>query len=370
MDNRKHYLSGLNTLRFFAAMLVVIFHCNDGLRQVDASLMSTYPIFFKGPQAVDFFFILSGYLLTYLACHEYHKQGFLNIKDFFIRRVLRIFPLYYLAVFLGLFIIGYLYPMIYGETFLSFTFAEGLPYYLFFLPNYVIVAWENIGPLYMLWSIGVEEQFYIFFPFLMVLAYKLKHPIVMIGILMFAYLLFYFGVAFNVINLPAPFEDFVVKTLRFHFLLFGSLLGAALYYIPENLLFRVLENRIVQGLIWVGFIVSLFVLTKGTDPYNLIGGFLFSLLMLNVSKSNSIINIEHKPFIYLGMISYGLYIFHPFVSIALRFVMQRVVGFHKIIVSVPALFYILVSLITIGVAHFSFQYYESIFLKMKRKFEK
>lgn len=370
MAQPKYYLRGLNTLRFFAAMLVVIFHCNDALRQVDEALMSRMPIFFKGPQAVDFFFVISGYLLTYLACHEYAKHGRLDVKAFFARRVLRIFPLYYLAVFLGLFLIGYLYPKIYGQTFLSFTFAEGLPYYLFFLPNYVIVAWENIGPLYMLWSIGVEEQFYLLFPFMMILAFRLKKPLLIIGALLVLYSLFYFGVAMGYVVLPSLFEDFVVKTLRFHYLLYGALLGAGLYYVPRHIGFRILEHWAVQAAIWVAFLISLFTLTKGSDPHNLVGVILFSLVMINVSKPNSVFNIEFRPFIYLGMISYGIYIFHPFVSIGVRFLMERISGLHGVLTGIPVLFYILVTAITIGLAHISYRYYEGFFLKKKGKFVK
>ena len=120
MISQKKYIEGLNTLRFFAAFLVIIGHCRSNLISYDIHWMSQSPILYKGEMAVEFFFVLSGFLLTYLAIMEYNKDQAINIKHFFIRRSLRIFPLYYLAVMLSFILLGYLFPIYKGAAYYLF----------------------------------------------------------------------------------------------------------------------------------------------------------------------------------------------------------------------------------------------------------
>ncbi len=362
------YLRGLNALRFFAAMLVVIFHCNDGLRQVNEALFHTDPIFTKGPVAVDFFFILSGFLLSYIAWQKYRKSGFLSIKDFLMRRMLRIAPLYYLAVFLGFVLIGYVFPQVQGTVYNHYDQLDILSYYLVFLPNVVIAKWQSVGPTYSLWSIGVEEQFYLLFPFLMLLGFRIKKVMAVVLLALVVYSLFYFGVYYKYISLSPMHHFLVIFTLRFHFLFFGVLLGSIYNNHPDHWFFKQLERPVLQLSILGGLIWSFFFITEITDPHNLIGGILFASLMINVTRDRSIVNLEWQPLVYLGTISYGIYIFHPFVSIAVRYVMSKINMLNGWIGYLPALFYIIVTLITIWIAHLSYRYYESYFLKMKEGF--
>src|SRR5687767_14370505 len=97
----KSYLPGLNTVRFFAALNVVFLHFPA------YGTYSTYP-FYSGPDAVTIFFVLSGYLITYRLLLEHKEKGTINLKAFYIRRELRILPLYYLAVLVG----GFILPLI------------------------------------------------------------------------------------------------------------------------------------------------------------------------------------------------------------------------------------------------------------------
>ena len=251
------HIVGLNSLRFFAAMLVLVFHCNDGLRQIDERLFLHFPILQKGWFAVDYFFILSGFLITALALIEKQTTHSFSVRRFFMRRVLRIFPLYYLSVFLGMILIGWIYPRLYQEKFFDFNILDVLGYYIFFLPNLVAVTWENIGPTYSLWSIGVEEQFYLVFPLLLLALFRIRMKVFTLVGLLAAYLLFYLAVYTVQLDLGSTINSLVVQTLRFHFFFLGILLGYLFVHHRDHKIFLLLEGKFSQILILGALIVYL-----------------------------------------------------------------------------------------------------------------
>ena len=155
------YLPGLNTLRFFAAAFVVISHANISLDKLGIYPASTRAFVNRGGDAVDFFFTLSGFLITYLLIAEVNNTGTISIKQFYLRRVYRIWPLYFLVVAIGFILLGYIYPALYHQPFFDFKIPEGLLMFIFFIPNYAAKNFP-VGLLNPLWSIGVEEQFYLF----------------------------------------------------------------------------------------------------------------------------------------------------------------------------------------------------------------
>jgi len=361
----KQYLEGLNSLRFFAAFFVLIGHCNHNLLLLDIKWNHKLAVLHKGDVAVDFFFVLSGFLLSYLAYFEITKYGDLDIRNFFKRRILRIFPLYYLAVLLGFLSLGVIYPYLTGETFFSFNPLEGLIYYLVFLPNYVIAyGGESIGSIYSLWSIGVEEQFYLFFPFLIPLIIKSKRTIIlfMAATLVF-YLIYFLFTQTDQIATSSTVKSFIA-TLRFHYMLTGGLFALVLIKNP-NKVKKLFNHKMIRLLIWLGVIITFF--TNFFEGIDLLEAIIFSLIIITVSsKESRIINLEIKPLVYLGTISYGIYVFHPLVSYVIRLFMDLLNNFHDLIATFPILYYGLELLLTIFVAHISFKYYESYFLKKKQ----
>ena len=100
------YLPGLNALRFFAAFLVIVTHIELLKGQLGFSNSWKFLEQFNlGGLGVYFFFVLSGFLITYLLIHEKEKTGTIKIKAFYIRRLLRIWPLYYFITLLAFFIL-------------------------------------------------------------------------------------------------------------------------------------------------------------------------------------------------------------------------------------------------------------------------
>ena len=323
------------------------------------------PVLHKGDVAVDFFFVLSGFLLSYLAYFEFQKTNKIDIAGFFKRRVLRIFPLYYLAVVAGFLLLGVIFPKITGETFFSFDIGTGLIHYLLFLPNYVIAyGGDSIGSLYSLWSIGVEEQFYLFFPFLMIMLFRFKKVIPGLFILTILYFILYKRFTGESLLVSDTVMEKFMFTLKFHYMFTGAFFS--LIFIHYNQIVRQWLNfKWVQLLIWI--MVGMVFLTNYLEGLDMIEAIIFSLVIYAAShKPNKLLNLEIKPLIYLGMISYGIYIFHPLVSYPLRYVIDQWQLLFNLIVSCPIVYYILELCLTIGVAHISYRYYESYFLKKKQ----
>ncbi|MDG1475769.1 MAG: acyltransferase, partial [Vicingaceae bacterium] len=156
-------IAGLDSLRFFAFLSIFIFHSTELLP--------------KGYLGVDFFFVLSSFLLTYLVFIELQQTNSFSRKKFFIRRSLRIFPLYFLVVIFSLIIL----PLL---TNTNITLPNNKYLYWLFLSNYDFS--DSIFALKFLWSIAVEEQFYLIF-ILFGFLFR-KHFWVFIGILISTYI--------------------------------------------------------------------------------------------------------------------------------------------------------------------------------------
>ena len=155
---REHY-PALDGLRGIAILLVVFFH-NFGFINY----------FYFGWLGVDLFFVLSGFLITDILLREVGSRNFL--KNFYVRRVLRIFPLYYLFLIIFLFIL---------PNFQSYK--DNIIYYIdnqwwlwAYLQNwlYVFKIPEDTNVLLHLWSLAVEEQYYLIWPFVILIFRKPK----------------------------------------------------------------------------------------------------------------------------------------------------------------------------------------------------
>jgi peptidoglycan/LPS O-acetylase OafA/YrhL len=124
---------GLNELRFFAAFLVVMNHA-ETIRAKNGLLnFNQYAFFKNGGTAVTFFFVLSGFLITYLLLKENYYTNTIKIKSFYIKRVLRIWPLYYLLVVAGLFIVPFAISKLGINYIMPYTFKQVWYYFVFFL---------------------------------------------------------------------------------------------------------------------------------------------------------------------------------------------------------------------------------------------
>ena len=119
------------------------------------------------------FFVLSGFLIIRIIYSAKLRHAF-SIRNFYIRRVLRIFPLYYLIVAFGFLFYWIVLPFLNIPFENNYNFVEGVSLAIFFLPNVFAELYKPGGILEVLWSIGIEEQFYIIVAPLLFLIRKQK----------------------------------------------------------------------------------------------------------------------------------------------------------------------------------------------------
>ena len=158
------YLPGLNGVRFIAALMVIIAHLERFKQKAELPNVFDNAIISKlGSQGVGIFFVLSGFLITYLLLREKEKFGRIDIKKFYIRRILRIWPLYYLILILGFFVLPYLFS---PEYFTPIHPDIGTKLFLgsFLLSNVLFLVFGHIFMIGPLWSVGTEEQYYLVWP--------------------------------------------------------------------------------------------------------------------------------------------------------------------------------------------------------------
>lgn len=370
------YFQGLNGLRFIAAYLVLITHSESIRAKLGYFNIESWSISRNGGLAVQFFFVLSGFLISFLLFQEQANTNTINIKQFYIRRILRIWPLYYLMVFIGLYLLPlFLLPLL-GEPYQpEFNLWTGSALYLFFLPN-LANSWYNTRHLTSLWSIGVEEQFYLFWAPLVKYLRKYFIAICVTIIISKIGLMYYLDNSF-----PEHWVTHFFAKLEFECMAIGGL-GAYWFYnggkIEGNFWFSKPIQWVVLLLIvalitadigiqqsnnWIG---QIWYFIFHTYFYTISSNLLFLHLILNVSKNPiRIINTDNNVFNFLGEISYGIYMYHPLlIHFVIKLIGKKLVflsGWSFLVVM-----YIIVTAITILVSYLSFQYFEKPIIKLKR----
>jgi peptidoglycan/LPS O-acetylase OafA/YrhL len=177
-DARPAHLHGLDGLRGVACIAVFVDHVEQYAEWLSMPHGYGPSLQALGRQGVELFFVLSGYLITYRMLREREATGRVSIPRFYLRRALRIWPLYYVAVFAVFQVVPWMVHHVAGPTVrdASGWYLDGIPgdgrltWYLLLLPH---IAYVTLPPVLCgthLWSIGVEEQFYLLWPWLLRLA--------------------------------------------------------------------------------------------------------------------------------------------------------------------------------------------------------
>ena len=164
---KKDYFPALTGIRAIAAYMVYIHHFNPFKAPIFGQ--SVHDFFNEFHVGVTIFFVLSGFLITYLLLKEEEATGTIEVKKFYIRRMLRIWPLYYLLMGMGFFVFPYLAltqgPINYTTLFSNYS--SNFIFFLFLMPNVAYILNSAIPFISQMWSVGVEEQFYFQWPLLM-----------------------------------------------------------------------------------------------------------------------------------------------------------------------------------------------------------
>ena len=368
----KVYLPNLNGLRFLACMVVVVTHTEMIKWVYGFENYYTEGLKRFGHLAVISFFVLSGYLITYLLMVEKEKKKTVSIRNFYMRRILRIWPLYFFTIILGLFVWPQIpffdvpgQPSIHSVNYWSMILV-----YLFILPNVAVKIFVP-SPVPLLspsWSIGVEEQFYFMWPW--IVKFSKNMLTALFGVIV-AYNIILFSLAYLSKGLPetAPlkitlnvWENFTISTMSI-----GGLLAWVKFYKKERLL-KILFHPIVDRGTYFLFFALVFKGVRFPVFHPEIYAFLFAVMILNLSSNpKSFVNMENRFFNYMGKISYGFYMFH-ILSIFVVFKLMKPI-FEEMPHQIVSLIVITISAVFVTIiSSLTYHYLEEPLLKMKSKF--
>ena len=369
MKEKKIYFPNLNGLRFIAAFLVIIHHIEQikSFFEIDNYWGAAGGIPFIGiigKLGVVLFFVLSGFLITYLLLAEEHSFKKISIRQFYIRRILRIWPLYFLIIVLAFFVLPnfeiFTFPGFEKDVIYS-NLLWKLLLYAIFLPNLVLPLLGIVPYAAHSWSIGTEEQFYLIWPIL--IKFFKKYRILLMLTIIVSYLAFKFFLQSSFANY-LPYKD-IIRSFWNLFPIDCMAIGG-LYSILLSKKSKLLKYLLRNDLFYFSIFLVALLMIKGVYipyiHYEFYSVF-FGLIILNFSANNKIkISLENKVLSYLGNISYGLYIYHP-IGIVLAIYISMFIGFNT-----NWLLYPLSLFLTIIMAGLSYKYFESYFLKYKNQF--
>ena len=370
------YLNGLNALRFFAAYLVVIHHAETIREKYGLFDLKEYSLFNNGGLAVNFFFVLSGFLITYLLLKEQIQKGDISIKKFYTRRILRIWPLYFLLIVIGTAIVPVILDYLNSPVEIPYSFSEAILYFVFFAPFMVNIIFGH-HLLEPLWSIGVEELFYIMwaplFKFLRNNILKIILGVILLKVMILLLLIFQFpGSVFLKVANMLQFEAMAIGGLGAYFLYnckkeIGSM---AIFSKAAQIVFIVFVVLRLTGFKYLSSTSAVFDILWFTPILsNLIIDFVFIWLIVNVSlNNNSLIKGNMKFFNFLGNVSYGIYMYHMLVIFAIVLFGSKFLNDQGNITSTIC-FYLLLTTAVIVVSYLSKKYFEDKFLRLKSKFQ-
>ncbi|WP_035566001.1 acyltransferase family protein [Hymenobacter sp. IS2118] len=315
------YFPNLNGLRFVAAVLVIINHIEQQRLFHGRPSLSAWPVVQRiGDEGVTLFFVLSGFLITCLLLLEQEQTGQLAVGQFYKRRALRIWPLYYAVVAVALLVLPHV-PLL-RENFFSAAIPQ-LPekalLHVLLLPNVALALYGGIPFLSQAWSIGTEEQFYLVWPWVLRQAGARVLPVVGGIFLLLMVAQRVIVVAFHAAQ-PAPG---LVLGFAFNFLYFFRLDCLVIGAVPAILLFQrrtaVLRWLMAPVTQWLCLLTVLGLLGWGRvfPLHEQVYAALFAVLILNLAAAaKPIISLENSWLNYLGKLSYGLYMLH-YLAVAL-----------------------------------------------------
>ncbi len=364
---KKVYFQNLDGLRFYAFLAVFFAHSFwtdfDYIRD-NPGFHLLKEIAYKGVLGVNFFFVLSGFLITYLLLEEKESTGKTNIGAFYMRRILRIWPLYYFVVFVGFVLI----PLVQAKLGQPTTEKGNIFYYLLFIGNFDVKPTSAV--LGILWSISVEEQFYLVWPVLFSLVPSRFHY------LMFPLII---AIAIPMQLLSYSPEGSLLYSSPFICMSDLAMGGWCAYGVFASARFRAMLHHLSRQAILVIYLVgtayffSMYKLNTLFSTFSILSRlvlsmfFAFIILEQNYSPNSFYKVSRFKTVSVLGLYTYSLYMLH-FMCI---YVVNKVLDILHLNTKIYQVVIIqtLVSFVaSIVAAWISYNYLEKYFLSLKNRY--
>ncbi len=330
-----------------------------------------------GLLGVDLFFVLSGFLITGILYDAHHKPNYFG--NFYMRRLLRIFPLYY-GVLALVFFIAPLIPLLRGPT-LDYLLDRQAWAWLYGINIYLAGHEEwSFSYLNHFWSLCVEEHFYLFWPLVVYLLARRPQALIAtsVAISLGAMLARVIGILMGL----SWWATVVLTPFKLDGLALGGFLAVTARQ-PGGLewLVRALPRvvAVVGGLVAVTFVWTVLVSRQELELVGSVRAALFQVLLACllvwalISPKRSVTSrfFCSRSMIFLGTYSYGLYVYHHFISYYLttnrtELELARWLGSHGAAVALQAT---LGASASLAVAYLSYELFERRFLSLKRLFE-
>ncbi|EJR71346.1 acyltransferase family protein [Bacillus cereus] len=285
IDKQRKTLFTIHYFRGIAALLVILHHIT-GIMSLQFNYDYLNGYFNPGWSGVDFFFVLSGFIISYIHLGDFGKKT--ELKPFLSKRLIRVYPVYWVVTFLYLPIF-----LMYGNDNVSI------------MKSLLLIPQTSHPVLEVGWTLCYEMFFYLLFSLTFVL--KPKHSMVLVG-------LWLMGILFNLKNISNNGESSYISFILSHYNL-EFLLGCAVAYIVMKYKMKFAKTLLVLGVLFFlisWLFINLGVFEKYSIPRIICFGFSSALIILGSSlidlKSKQVFSI--KPLYYLGNASYSLYLTH------------------------------------------------------------
>jgi peptidoglycan/LPS O-acetylase OafA/YrhL len=357
---RFHNLDSIRSIAFFTVFLAHAFYAESDAIKTSSAYLWTIQFQEALGFGVPIFFVLSGFLITYLMLKEQNNQFGFSLKNFYMRRILRIWPVYFIVLLIGF----VLFPM-FRNLVLHQPYLENANplYYISFLSNFdqlkhtTLPFGIGLGPT---WSVSIEEQFYLLWPLLLLLFPKKKF-IIGVGIVLMSSL-----VLTPLLNLPSKHTLYCMMYLSI-----GGLFAYLSFY--HTAFIRKITN--VSSLVFllgvVLLITSLYFSSNGYGSYYLT---VFMALLIAYSIVFQIysgkMELRKIPFLErMGKYTYGLYLYHVICNFIAHILIDDVMHFKESNLTVLLIKPLISLSLSLTLAYFSYNYMEQFFFRLKDRFK-
>jgi peptidoglycan/LPS O-acetylase OafA/YrhL len=348
------FFSSLNGVRALCALIVVKEHA--GWR------LPLPQLFEWGFLGVDMFFVISGFLIVTLLLRERDATHAIDLRSFYVRRTLRIFPIYYLVIFLIFVTALVSYP---HSTKTWDQYKWSFPVFLLYAQDLIPVS---LGLMFHTWSLSMEEQFYLVWPAVekFVRAAWIVPLIVVLLLVNQAVNFHFFGTAIAALYGTADAVDRPIFLITFTPILLGVLAAHAMHDARLGpRVAGVLQGRWVPALLLLVAVAVCQVAPGLQGVARLCVHLLFCALLVSlvINPANVFAGfLNWRPLAYLGTISYGLYLYHTFVI----FTIDKLVLWSGRALAPWAVFAIATA-VSIALASLSFRYFERPVMALRHR---